>query len=824
MDNPVELAFLDTGEKFFTSTFLQHPKDGLRDGIGHAVYGSVFGKDHHVINGLTRTGPLMRPMTHLGPAAPSGLLAATTRCRTQLGVDSDSQLLVAALFNLHKVTVHQLAANGASYESVDHDLISTNQVDVHPTDVIEDRDGNLLMIDTGGWYDLCCPTSRVDQQAAAGGIYRIEPVDEPAGTGPNVGDVRWVDLSPEEVIELLHDARPWIRRSATRRLSQFGDEAIPACLSVLNDSDQTPERRKAAIWALCRINTPLSAKMLVEALEFDLDSLLVPILHAIGVRRIPHCESKVASLLEHPSLAVRRVAAQVLGRVAGEESVQPLLVACDADSTRDRLLQHSLIYALVEIGRRHDKSDMVAQADTDAALHAALTAARELGWADRIESQTLLEALNRDDEALQSTAISILVRRPDAAPQTIERLRNAWSGSEQSLSPDSVSKLLASWRDHPAASRLLDDWYSNASQLAQAHQHFLAEHMNLLTSPDASDARGQAIADWLDRAEEPVQFRILTSLRDLQAPQATIEPIASTIMRHAAESSGGVRLRWLASLPPNESLNDGALADSVIEAIVAEDSTRALQAARVLERARLGQESLQRLVDSLGDVSARHLSTVIEAVDRSDGNALKRAMLDKLLELPSARTLPEGYLNELFRQSSADLQQKAEEISRKLVRPSVDIENAVARTLIELPPGDPVRGLQVFRGGKAACSSCHRMGYIGEHIGPELTRIGNSRTPEALLEAILFPSSRLEQSYRSTQVITVDGQVYNGLVEHRRDGLVRLRLDADRTVDLRLDAIDLERSSDISVMPSGLDELLTPQELADLLSLLQSAK
>ncbi len=44
MDNPVEVASTPEGEKFFTSTFLQHPGGGLRDGIAHAVYGSVFGK------------------------------------------------------------------------------------------------------------------------------------------------------------------------------------------------------------------------------------------------------------------------------------------------------------------------------------------------------------------------------------------------------------------------------------------------------------------------------------------------------------------------------------------------------------------------------------------------------------------------------------------------------------------------------------------------------------------------------------------------------------------------------------------------------------
>ena len=43
MDNPIEIATLPSGDKFFTSTFLQYPAGGKRDGLGHAIYGGLFG-------------------------------------------------------------------------------------------------------------------------------------------------------------------------------------------------------------------------------------------------------------------------------------------------------------------------------------------------------------------------------------------------------------------------------------------------------------------------------------------------------------------------------------------------------------------------------------------------------------------------------------------------------------------------------------------------------------------------------------------------------------------------------------------------------------
>ena len=73
MDNPVDIVFTPSGERFFTTTFFQYPAGGQRDGLVHAVYGGVYGKPHGVVNSHPRAGDLMPVMAHLGPAAPCGL-------------------------------------------------------------------------------------------------------------------------------------------------------------------------------------------------------------------------------------------------------------------------------------------------------------------------------------------------------------------------------------------------------------------------------------------------------------------------------------------------------------------------------------------------------------------------------------------------------------------------------------------------------------------------------------------------------------------------------------------------------------------------------
>ena len=79
--------------------------------------------------------------------------------------------LFACYFNLHKVGRHVLTPQGATFTTKDEDFVSSSDLDFHPTDVIEDADGSLVIVDTGGWYKLCCPTSQLQKPDVLGAIY-----------------------------------------------------------------------------------------------------------------------------------------------------------------------------------------------------------------------------------------------------------------------------------------------------------------------------------------------------------------------------------------------------------------------------------------------------------------------------------------------------------------------------------------------------------------------------------------------------------------------------------------------------------------------------
>src|SRR6266481_6286714 len=223
MDNPVDVVFTPGGERIFTTTFFQHPGGGRRDGLIHAVYGGIYGKDHDVIYDHQWTGPdLMPVLTHLGAAAPCGLIRYESRV---FGPEYQDNLF-ACLFNMHKVTRHVLVPDGATFKTRDEDFLVSDNLDFHPTDVKEDADGSLLVIDTGGWYKLCCPTSQLHKPDVLGAIYRVRRKAAPKIEDPRGAKFAWSKMDMTELAHLLGDRTPAVYHRAIEELARRGDKAV----------------------------------------------------------------------------------------------------------------------------------------------------------------------------------------------------------------------------------------------------------------------------------------------------------------------------------------------------------------------------------------------------------------------------------------------------------------------------------------------------------------------------------------------------------------------------------------------------------------------
>ena len=296
MDNPVDVVFTPGGERIFTTTFLVHPGGGQRDGLIHAIYGGVYGKNRiSSLAGHPRTGELMPVLRHFGAGAPCGF----TRARSTALGDGFQNNLFACLFNMRKITRHVLTPSGSSFTTAPDDVedfLVGDDLDFHPTDILEEADGSLLVVDTGGWYKLCCPTSQLEKPDVLGAIYRIRRTGAPSVNDPRGKELAWKDLAPAQLIELLADPRPAVRDQATHQLAKTGNQAVPLleeARSATNDADV----RRRIVWTLCRIDSS-AARQAVRTSLTDPDEIVrQAAIHAVSVLARSRSSSSVA---RHP--------------------------------------------------------------------------------------------------------------------------------------------------------------------------------------------------------------------------------------------------------------------------------------------------------------------------------------------------------------------------------------------------------------------------------------------------------------------------------------------------------------------------------------------
>ena len=89
---------------------------------------------------------------------------------------------------------------------------------------------------------------------------------------------------------------------------------------------------------------------------------------------------------------------------------------------------------------------------------------------------------------------------------------------------------------------------------------------------------------------------------------------------------------------------------------------------------------------------------------------------------------------------------------------------------------------------------------------------------------IVFPSSSFVRGYEPVLVSTKSGKLYNGVI--RKDAADELVLATGVNQEVRIprDDVDEVQPSKVSVMPAGLDQQLTPQQLADLVAFLKACQ
>ncbi len=118
--------------------------------------------------------------------------------------------------------------------------------------------------------------------------------------------------------------------------------------------------------------------------------------------------------------------------------------------------------------------------------------------------------------------------------------------------------------------------------------------------------------------------------------------------------------------------------------------------------------------------------------------------------------------------------------------------------------------------------ACHRCHTGASKLGPDLAGAAARFSRRDLFEAILDPSKDIAPPYRTTSITTRDGQTYIGIIVYESPDATMLQTGPD--VVVRLSGVDSQsmRPSRQSLMPNGLLNEASDQDLADLLVFLKS--
>ena len=268
-----------------------------------------------------------------------------------------------------------------------------------------------------------------------------------------------------------------------------------------------------------------------------------------------------------------------------------------------------------------------------------------------------------------------------------------------------------------------------------------------------------------------------------------------------------------------------------------EDSTLRIEAIRTLRQMASG-----KIVSRFIELSQRDdvpLSVRAEAVaSLSAEDAQSRKVLidvmrseDPLLMHGALTALRGAQLSEAEKQaleSARETQRGADSIDRLLDPNWKPGERPPKDNLAEwrqlLKGGNPHAGARVFlHPNGARCYACHQINGRGGEIGPDLSSAGRL-TDEQLLESIVDPSREIAPRFVPWTIQKSDGKIFTGIFVSE-SGEEEIYAD-DKGKLIHIDHSDMEvrNPSGKSIMPDGLVDQLTNQELRDLLAYLKSQK
>ncbi|MFV1995009.1 MAG: HEAT repeat domain-containing protein, partial [Verrucomicrobiales bacterium] len=740
--------------------------------------------------------------------------------RTPGGIAGEAGDLFISLFNNQTIVRTRVTAQGATFQEVEtEEFLAIDDPDAHLTDVFEDADGTLMVVDTGGWFRNGCPSSQIAKPEVAGAIYRIRragPYPEDRDADPRGLEVDWAKASPTELAQLLGDDRFAVRERAIGELGSRGAAALGALKEALGS--ESVETRRGAVWALTRIGN--KEKGALELVRVALKDREGTVRHSAcnslwRSRDAGAREGLVGLLLGDGEQGVQMAAARALGRVGDAAAVPALLEYCERPL--DRVREHAAIYALIEID---------AYAATAGGLAAGnMPRQRRALWAlsemksSALKFDAVLPFLDAQDEDLAGTAIEIFKAHPDWASAAAAEFarwleRGALTDENLAVLGELVPAMLA---DAPMRKFVGELLTRNDGRLTRAALEIIA------TGP-AGIAFAQS---W----EAPLRAALAGGDRELLAGAiGAVAKIDSGVfddrLREIAddgEANSLVRVLALGAVADPKAAMSKSAFDLLTGIFQAGDgATQRAEAAAMFAGARLNLAQRREVAALIPGAGPVELGALLKVFARTRDAETGLALVAALKESGALGSVAVTELQRLLNRFPPEVYAEAQPLVDDLLALAKEREVRLEALAANLESGDAGRGKALFETGMGACITCHVVGGAGRAVGPELSRIGRIRTGRDLLESILYPSATLARDFEPFEIKTRGGETLLGVIQSESADTVQFLDVSGIPRPLARSEILEIRPGAVSLMPQGLDQAMTPEQLVDLVVYLDS--
>jgi len=708
--------------------------------------------------------------------------------------DAQGQLITND-FRANRVCRFRLTEQGSGFASEKlSELIHSQRVTFRPIDVKMGPDGAIYIAD---WYNPIIQHGEVDfrddrRDRTHGRIWRVTAKGRPA-----LPRIDFTKLSTPELLGHLKSPESYARDMAKRVLFARGSEAVvPELTKWLASLDALdPEFERLRLEAL-RLRQGLDRGSRQDVDAGLLKAVLAspdPRARAAAARivcdwadRLDAPVELLAPAVDDPSALVRLEGVRALATLGGRRAAELALHAVDHE--RDDPLDYSVWLAARETKDAWLPAVLDGTFTDDGRFGRVIFAVAAAEAADAVPRIVALLKEGKIADADRQSALSTIARLGNA-----DHLRVVFDVVAHATTPPAQ------------AAALLGDLLESHNRRRVVPSGDVSAIRTLVVSPDdACAARAiEATAAW-----------------DVTAATDELAGIAQSGSRSAAVRKAAVAaLGALPGDPPRAALltlcmapkqDEGFTAAAIAALVPRSAADAAAQAVSFLGKAR---DAKARTTVFQAFLKAKDgAATLAAALERAASPIPTDAAKDGQQAVSAAGraepTLTQALAAAVARNSAGTSQQAA---SAHAMSPA-ELESFV--TLV-LEKADAKRGAAIYARENLKCVTCHRIGEQGGRVGPNLTAIGASSPLDYVIDSLLYPAKNVKEGYNTVVVQTDDGQVLTGIQVTRSDAELVLRDATGKEVKIPTADIDAE-SVGTSLMPAGLIDSLSREELADL--------